>query len=66
MALGRLHRHIGGLENQMIAREAAKMIHRHTGGLESLCVLLPLLSQIHRHTGGWVLISKTVKFIYFY
>ena len=31
-----IHRHIGGLENQMIAREAAKMIHRHTGGLEKI------------------------------
>ena len=61
-----IHRHIGGLEKQLRMGIFDRDIHRHIGGLEKIIRLANWHKHIHRHIGGWVLISKTVKFIYFY
>ena len=47
-----IHRHIGGLEKNVILSPFAAPIHRHTGGLEKSGDTTSTLNDIHRHTGG--------------
>ena len=61
-----IHRHTGGLESGYEKGKQLGDLPRHIGGLESNKPNQQKAKSIHRHTGGWVLISKTVKFIYFY
>ena len=52
MQLNVIHRHTGGLENDVKTIITLFNIHRHTGGLENFEQLSKRHDDIHRHTGG--------------
>ena len=57
VVLKRIHRHIGGLEIELISDKEWSVIHRHIGGLEILSLFYRSPIWIHRHIGGlesWV------------
>ena len=47
-----VHRRIGGLETQKIARAMAIIVHRRIGGLEKLKCSVNRFRRVHRRIGG--------------
>ncbi len=47
-----IHRHVGGLEMQVLQPQRQCLIHRHVGGLETVGTELIDGYCIHRHVGG--------------